>query len=78
MALARLGVVGAGWWACEFHIPHLLKNSQDDIGTMCCTHRATVSPAGKPTRRSTATALLAPGLGRAALLGKVSRARARR
>ena len=31
MALARIGVVGAGWWACEFHIPHLLKNSHADL-----------------------------------------------
>ena len=31
MALARIGVVGAGWWACEFHIPHLLKNPHADL-----------------------------------------------
>ena len=31
MALARIGGGGAGWWACEFHIPHLLKNSHADL-----------------------------------------------
>ena len=26
MGIARIAVVGAGWWACEFHIPHVLEN----------------------------------------------------
>ena len=31
MSIAKIGVVGAGWWACEFHIPHLLKNPNADL-----------------------------------------------
>ena len=31
MPKTRIGVVGAGWWACEFHIPHLIQNSHSDV-----------------------------------------------
>ena len=23
--------VGAGWWACEFHLPHILANSNAEL-----------------------------------------------
>ena len=26
MSKARIGVIGAGWWATEYHIPHLKHN----------------------------------------------------
>ena len=29
MNKAKIGVIGAGWWATEFHIPHLKK--RDDV-----------------------------------------------
>jgi predicted dehydrogenase len=28
---AKIIVVGAGWWACEFHIPHVLANSEAEL-----------------------------------------------
>ena len=28
---ARIAVVGAGWWACEFHIPHILQNPNAEL-----------------------------------------------
>ena len=28
---ARIAVVGAGWWACEFHIPHVLQNPNAEL-----------------------------------------------
>ena len=31
MGNARIAVVGAGWWACEFHIPHVLENPNAEI-----------------------------------------------
>ena len=31
MQKAKIGVVGAGWWACEFHIPHLLQNPHAEV-----------------------------------------------
>ena len=32
---ARIAVVGAGWWACEFHIPHVLENSGAELVSVC-------------------------------------------
>ena len=29
MKKAKIGVIGAGWWATEFHIPHLKE--RDDV-----------------------------------------------
>ena len=29
--VARIGLVGAGWWACQFHIPHLLENKNVEL-----------------------------------------------
>ena len=29
--VARIGLVGAGWWACQFHIPHLLENKSVEL-----------------------------------------------
>ena len=29
MSKAKIGVIGAGWWATEFHIPHLKE--RDDV-----------------------------------------------
>ena len=31
---SRIGVVGAGWWACEFHIPHLIQNPNAEVVTV--------------------------------------------
>ena len=31
MKKAKIGVIGAGWWATEFHIPHL-KERDENIG----------------------------------------------
>jgi len=31
MEIARIAVVGAGWWACEFHIPHVLENPNAEL-----------------------------------------------
>ena len=28
---ARIAVVGAGWWACEYHIPDVLKNENAEL-----------------------------------------------
>ena len=28
---ARIAVVGAGWWACEYHIPHVLENPHAEL-----------------------------------------------
>jgi predicted dehydrogenase len=28
---ARIAVVGAGWWACEYHIPHVLANPDAEL-----------------------------------------------
>ena len=32
---ARIAVVGAGWWACEFHIPHVQQNPHADLVSVC-------------------------------------------
>ena len=32
---ARIAVVGAGWWACEYHIPHVLQNPHADLVSVC-------------------------------------------
>ena len=29
--VARIGLVGAGWWACQFHIPNLLENKNVEL-----------------------------------------------
>ena len=31
MEIARIAVIGAGWWACEFHIPHVLENPNAEL-----------------------------------------------
>ena len=31
----RIAVVGAGWWACEYHIPHVLENPHADLVSVC-------------------------------------------
>lgn len=31
MKVARIAVVGAGWWACESHIPHVQKNPNAEL-----------------------------------------------
>ena len=31
MENARIAMVGAAWWACEFHIPHVLKNPNAEL-----------------------------------------------
>ena len=32
---ARIAVVGAGWWACEYHIPHVRQNRQAELVSAC-------------------------------------------
>ena len=32
MKKAKIGVIGAGWWATEFHIPNLKKREDVDTG----------------------------------------------
>ena len=32
---ARIAVVGAGWWACEYHIPHVLENRHAELVSVC-------------------------------------------
>ena len=32
---ARIAVVGAGWWACEHHIPHVAQNPHADLVSVC-------------------------------------------
>ena len=32
---ARIAVVGAGWWACEYHIPHVRQNPQAELVSVC-------------------------------------------
>lgn len=32
---ARIAVVGAGWWACEYHLPHLRQNPHAEIVSAC-------------------------------------------
>jgi predicted dehydrogenase len=31
----RIAVIGAGWWACESHIPHILKNPNAELVSVC-------------------------------------------
>jgi len=35
MDTVRIGVVGLGWWACETHIPNLLKVEGAEIAALC-------------------------------------------
>ena len=35
MAIARIGVVGAGWWATEAHIPGLIDHPQAEVAALC-------------------------------------------
>ena len=37
---ARIAVVGAGWWACEYHIPHVQQNRQAELVSVCRLGRA--------------------------------------
>ena len=30
-----MGVIGAGWWATENHIPHLLERSEVELTSVC-------------------------------------------
>ena len=32
---ARIAVVGAGWWACEYHIPHVRQNRRAELVSAC-------------------------------------------
>ena len=32
---ARIAVVGAGWWACEYHIPHIRQNPRAELVSVC-------------------------------------------
>ena len=32
---ARIAVVGAGWWACEYHIPHVRQNAHAELVSVC-------------------------------------------
>ncbi len=37
---ARIAVVGAGWWACEHHIPHVKQNPHAELVSACRLGRA--------------------------------------
>lgn len=34
----RIGVVGAGWWSTEYHIPGLLANPEAQLAAVCDSH----------------------------------------
>ena len=34
---ARIAVIGAGWWACENHIPILKSRTEVDLVAVCST-----------------------------------------
>ena len=35
MNKARIGVIGAGWWATEYHIPNLKKREDVELISVC-------------------------------------------
>jgi len=35
MIKAKIGVIGAGWWATEYHIPHLKKRDDVELVSVC-------------------------------------------
>ena len=35
MSKAKIGVIGAGWWATEYHIPHLLERNDVELTSVC-------------------------------------------
>ena len=35
MSKAKIGVIGAGWWATEFHIPDLKKRDDVELVSVC-------------------------------------------
>jgi len=35
MSKAKIGVIGAGWWATEYHIPNLKKRDDVDLVSVC-------------------------------------------
>ena len=35
MSKAKIGVIGAGWWATEFHIPNLIKRDDVELVSVC-------------------------------------------
>ena len=35
MNKARIGVIGAGWWATEYHIPNLKKREDVELVSVC-------------------------------------------
>ena len=35
MSKARIGVIGAGWWATEYHIPNLKKRQDVELVSVC-------------------------------------------
>ena len=35
MTKAKIGVIGAGWWATEFHIPHLKEREDVELVSVC-------------------------------------------
>ena len=35
MSKAKIGVIGAGWWATEFHIPHLKERDDVELVSVC-------------------------------------------
>ena len=35
MSKAKIGVIGAGWWATEFHIPHLKEREDVELTSVC-------------------------------------------
>ena len=35
---ARIGIIGAGWWATEYHIPGVLEHPQAELAAVCDSH----------------------------------------
>ena len=35
MGKAKIGVIGAGWWATEHHIPNLKKRKDVELTSVC-------------------------------------------
>ena len=35
MEKVKIGIIGAGWWATEYHIPNLLRRDDVELTSVC-------------------------------------------
>jgi len=42
VSTVRIGVVGLGWWACDTHIPNLLRVPGASVAALCSRHPANI------------------------------------